>query len=460
MADDAPRFGYVTREDLALFTDLYELTMLQGYRASGHEPRASFSLYFRDLPGDRGYVVATGLEQIAHYLEELAFTEGALEYLADEGFDDDFCDWLADLEFTGDVDAVPEGTPVFPHEPALEITAPITQAQLFETLVINQFCHQSLVATKAARMRDVVDRYGDGQDLVDFGTRRAHGTDAGVKAARACYVGGFAGTSNVAAGRAFDVPVVGTMAHSWVQSFPGERAAFDAFVEVYGEDAILLVDTYDTMAGVERALDAAEEAGVTIRGVRLDSGDLAALSREVADRLPEDVGVYVSSGVDEGFLVEFFDDGGVAAGFGPGTSVVTSEDAPLLDAVYKLVAVERDGAMEPTTKLSEGKLSYPARKDVHRVRDGGEARYDVLGRRGEELPGESLLEPLYRDGDRVRELTDLDGIRERRARAVAALPEDVRAVEEPAAYDVRVSAGLEAVTDELARDLRDADGGR
>ncbi|MEA5389364.1 hypothetical protein VB773_21205 [Haloarculaceae archaeon H-GB2-1] len=202
-------FGHLTPETLPLFTDLYELTMMQGYYRQGHNPRGTFDLFVRDLPSDRGYLLAAGLEQAMHVFETLSFTERTLDYLAEQGFDEDFLSHLADLSFTGDVRAIPEGTPVFAAEPLLEVTAPILQAQLFETLVINQIGYQSLIATKAARMAEMVDRHGEGQSLVDFGSRRAHGTDAGLKAARAAFVGGFDGTSNVAAGRSSTSPSTG-----------------------------------------------------------------------------------------------------------------------------------------------------------------------------------------------------------------------------------------------------------
>ncbi|MFB6171529.1 MAG: nicotinate phosphoribosyltransferase [Haloarculaceae archaeon] len=445
-------FGYVTPATLPLFTDRYELTMMQGYLAADHAPRATFDLYFRDLPVDRGYVVAAGLEQVVHYVETLSFDDDALAFLAELGFGDAFLDYLADFSFTGDLRAVPEGTVVFPDEPLLEVTAPLPEAQLFETLLINQVGFQSLVATKAARMRDVIERRGDDQTLVDFGSRRAHGTDAGTKAARAARVGGFDATSNVAAAQAFDVPAVGTMAHSWVQSFPTERAAFEAFVDVYGEDSVLLVDTYDTVAGTETAMAVAEAAGVDVAGVRLDSGDLVALSRAVAP-LVGDADVFVSSGMDEYAIASFLDDGGVADGFGPGTALVTSEDAPSLDAVYKLAAVERDGALQPSMKLSTGKATYPGRKCVRRVERAGQFHHDVLGRRGEGGAGEPLLVDVFVDGDLVADLPDLPAVRERTLAQLRSLPADVRRIRDPSTYPVRVSDGLRALADDLRADL-------
>ncbi|MGM0397565.1 MAG: nicotinate phosphoribosyltransferase [Halobacteriota archaeon] len=450
-----PTFGHLTDETLGLFTDRYEIRMMEGYLATEHTPEATFSLFFRSLPPDRGYVVAAGLEQVVAYLETLSFEERALSYLADLDVSDDLLAFLDEFSFSGEVRAVPEGTVVFPNEPLLEVTAPIEEAQLFETVVINQIAYQSLIATKAARMRDVVDREGDDQSLVDFGSRRAHGTDAGMKAGRAAYLGGFDGTSNLAAGEAFDVPVYGTMAHSWVQSFPTERDSFEAFVEVVGDDAVLLVDTYDTVNGAKTAVAVADEAGVDLDGVRLDSGDLAHLSKAVDPIVGDDTDVFISSGMDEYAIAEFFEAGGVGDGFGPGTALVTSTDAPKLEGVYKLVAVEEDGEVVPSMKLSTGKVSYPGQKSVRRVGSADGFERDVIAARGEPGPGEEQLVTVFEDGERVYSLPDLDEIRARRAEQVAALPLGVRALRDPAEYPVAVSDGLAETTESLRADLEE-----
>jgi len=454
--DETAGFGYLSPDDISLFTDRYELTMLRGYRDTGHTPQATFSLFYRSLPENRGYVIAAGLEQAIAYLQDLTFGDRQLTHLQEEGFPEEFLEYLADFEFTGNVRAVPEGTAVFPNEPLLEVTAPIDQAQLFETLFLNQVGFQSLIATKAARMRDVVRREGDDQQLVDFGGRRAHGTDAGVKAARAAYIGGVDGTSNEAAGALFDIPIYGTMAHSWIQSFPSERAAFEAFTEVYGEEAVLLIDTYDTVAGAMTARDVSRELDIDVSGVRLDSGDLAALSQEVREILPDEMDVFVSSGVDEYFLQKFFDDDGVADGFGSGTSLTTSKDAPTLNPVYKLVAVEENGEMEPSMKLSKGKASYPGAKSIHRFGDDTYQR-DILARIDEDVGGQELLVEVVTDGKVVYDFPALGEIRERTMLSLNRLPADARAIENPAEYPVDVSDGLtetaERVQSELRRDM-------
>lgn len=442
----AAEFGYVTKDNLALFTDLYELTMLQGYFKEGHNPRATFDLFFRNLPENRGYVIAAGLEQVIHYLQNLEFSEEALDYLSKQGFDDDFLDWLSDFEFTGDVRAVPEGTPVFPNEPVVEVTAPIMQAQLLETLLINQVSFQSLIATKAARMYDLVFKYGDGQNLVDFGSRRAHGTDAGIKAARASYIGGFDGTSNVAAGEIFDIPVFGTMAHSWIQSFETELEAFEAYVDAYSEESILLIDTYDTLNGAKMAQQVADGRGVDIRGVRIDSGNLVELSRQVDERV--DGGVFVSSGLDEYAIKEFLLEDGKAAGFGIGTNLVTSADAPKMEGVYKLVAVEEDSQMRPSMKLSAGKATYPGRKTLRRETDANFIR-DAVGVEGETLDGEELLVDVFSSGELVYDLPTLDEVREHAKNQLLKIPEPVKKLEDPVEYPVTISPELTETTENL-----------
>ncbi|WP_435361650.1 nicotinate phosphoribosyltransferase [Haloarchaeobius sp. DFWS5] len=448
----APRFGYLTPETLPLFTDRYELTMMQGYHAQDHNPETTFSLFFRKLPSNRGYAIAAGLEQVLHYVENLSFGDRALTYLAEAGFDDEFLDVLADFSFSGEIRAVTEGTPVFPNEPLLEVTAPILEAQLLETAIINQVSFQTLVATKARRMHDAVERHGGEQTLVDFGSRRAHGTDAGLKAARAAYIGGFDGTSNEAAGELFGLPVFGTMAHSWVQSFPSERDAFEAFVREYGEDSVLLVDTYDTVEGARCAVDVATELGVDISGVRLDSGDLVTLSKAVKP-IVGDADVFVSSGLDEFEIDSFLAAGGVASGFGPGTALVTSDDQPSLDAVYKLVAVERDGELQPTMKLSSGKVTYPGQKSVRRVATVGKAVEDILGLRDESLPGEELLEVVVADGKRVGPVPPLSDCRARALTALGSFELRYRDLNTPVRYPVTISDGLSERTETLRHSL-------
>ncbi|MFB6203471.1 MAG: nicotinate phosphoribosyltransferase [Candidatus Nanohaloarchaea archaeon] len=439
--------GLMDEEDVPLFTDLYELTMLQGYWESDHEPEAVFDLFFRQLPPHRGYLVLSGVRQAVEYIEDLDFDPETFEYLEKQGFDSEFLGYLEDLEFTGDVRAIKEGTPIFPDEPAVEVKAPITQAQVLETFLINQVSFQTMMATKAARMKEVVERKGSGQSLVDFGSRRAHGLDAGLKAARASYIGGFEGTSNVAAGEKFGIPVFGTMAHSWIESFETEEEAFEAYVDTYGEDSVLLIDTYDTEEGAEKAREVAEERGVDIRGVRIDSGDLPELSQKVSGTAPGEV--FVSSGLDEYRIGDFLDRGGEASGFGVGTKLVTSADAPKIEGVYKLV---KSGG-EPVMKLSSGKQTLPGEKSVRRVRTDSGAVKDLVGLKGELEEGEELLKKFIEDGERVRDLESLEDVRERAERGRKDLPEEVRDVENPASYTVEVSDRLYELREELRSEL-------
>lgn len=445
-------FGHVTPENLALFTDLYELAMMQGYHETGHNPMATFSLFFRELPPHRGYVVAAGLEQVVAYLESLSFGPEEIEFLREQGYRDAVLERLAGFEFTGEVRALPEGTPVFPNEPLLEVTAPIFEAQLFETMLINQIGFQSLIATKAARMRDVIRRKGDGQSLVDFGSRRGHGTDAGVKAARAAYLGGFSGTSNVLSSQLFGLPLFGTMAHSWIQSFASEREAFESFVDVYGADSVLLIDTYDTVAGARLAMEVAEDRGIEIAGVRLDSGDLIELSKEVAP-LVGDADIFISSGMDEYAIAEFLDGGGIGSGFGPGTALVTSADAPKLELVYKLTEVERNDELGPSMKLSEDKVTYPGAKGVSRVEEAGEYQHDVIGLHGEETAGKEQLVTVFEDGRLVYDLPNIETIRDRTRREISRLPPGVRDIRDPVRFEVGISEGLESLTKQVRADL-------
>ena len=331
--------------NFAIFTDLYELTMLQAYVEEGMEEQATFSLFTRRLPERRNYLLACGLDDVLSYLETLRFDEESLKYLASLGrFKNSFLAWLRDFRFTGDVHAIPEGTPVFANEPILEITAPIAEAQLAETFVVNQIHLQTTLASKAAR---VVTAARD-RAVVDFGARRIHGTDAAIKAARAFYIAGVAATSNVLAGKIYGLPVTGTMAHSFVQAWDDEKDAFRSFVRLY-PDTVLLVDTYDTLKGVGRVCELARELGdqFKVRAVRLDSGDLAELARRTRETLDAaglgKVEIFASSGLDEDVIDDLVTRGAPITGFGVGTKMGVSEDAPSLDIAYKLCAYAGQG---------------------------------------------------------------------------------------------------------------------
>lgn len=434
----------------ALFTDLYELTMLQAYHAEGLRETAVFSLFVRRLPPGRNFLLACGLEQVLDYLERLRFEAEDLAWLRSlGGFSDDFLEWLRDFRFTGAVHALPEGTPLFGGEPILEVTAPLPEAQLIETFVMNQVQLQTLLASKAAR----VVAAAAGRPVIDFGARRMHGLDAAVMAARAFHVAGVAATSNVLAGRRFGLPLAGTMAHSYVQAHDSEPAAFRAFARLY-PDSVLLVDSYDTLEGVRRVIALARELGEAfrIRAVRLDSGDLGALARAARALLDaaglQRVEIFASGGLDETRIAALLAAGAPIDGFGVGTAMGVSEDAPGLDIAYKLCEYAGRGRL----KLSPGKPILPGRKQVFRRERDGEAEGDTIARAGERLPGRPLLRPVMRDGRRLAEGREsLEAMRARARAGIAALPARLRALEpaEPA-YPVAVSPALRRHAEEIA----------
>jgi len=431
--------------DLVLATDLYEFTMAAGYLAAGRNDEASFELFVRSLPPDRGFLLACGLEQALYGVLNLGFSDGALQYLRSismlRHLPEDFFSVLRGMRFEGEVWAVPEGTVVFESEPLLRVRAPLPQAQILETYLLAQMNYATLVATKAAR----VVLAAEGRPVVDFGSRRAHGTEAGVLAARAAYVAGCAGTSNVLAGRLFGVPVFGTAAHSWTMAWPSEEEAFARFREVF-PDAVLLVDTYDTLSGTRRAA----ATGPNLRGVRLDSGDLATLSHRVRAILNESgqrgARIFASGDLNEHRIASLLADGADIDAFGVGTHLVTSHDYPSLNAVYKLVEV----AGRPTAKASEGKATFPGPKQVFRRLDRrGRFVGDELGRDGEPQKGHPLLECWVRAGEPVRETPGLEEIRRHATEQLSRLPDGVKRLRDPQRYPVEPSSALRKLQREV-----------
>jgi nicotinate phosphoribosyltransferase len=423
--------------------------MAESYVAEGiAEREATFSLFFRTLPPGWGYALAGGLEGALRYLEDLRFTEEDLGYLRETGlFTSALLDRLRSFRFSGTVRGMPEGTAVFPAEPLVEVTAPLIEAQVVETMLLNEVNLQTLVASKAARSVDVAGA----RMLVDFALRRTHGGEAGLAVARASYLAGFDATSNVLAGRLFGIPVAGTMAHSYVESFDDELEAFRAFARSYPNGTILLVDTYDTLEGVRRAAVVARELaadGHRLRGVRLDSGDVAELSRGARAILDgagfHDAIVFASGGLDERGIAALLEAGAPIGGFGVGTKMGVSADAPFLDVAYKLVEV----GGRPTLKLSTGKESLPGRKQVWRVYRDGRAGHDVLGLYGRDGEGEPLLREVMRDG-RATWSEPLHALRERARRERESLPGAARALD-AGVYEVRVDRALEALRERLA----------
>ncbi|MGE5853620.1 MAG: nicotinate phosphoribosyltransferase, partial [Deltaproteobacteria bacterium] len=431
------------RNNLTLLTDLYQLTMAQSYFAEKRFAEATFSVFVRSYPPDRGYFVCAGLDDVLDFLEDFAFDANAIEYLAAQKlFSEKFLRYLSELRFTGDVWAIPEGRIVFKEEPLLELSAPIIQAQIVETLIINQLHLQTMIATKAARC---VHASG-GRPLVDFALRRTHGTDAGMKVARASYLAGFVGTSNVMAGKAYGIPIVGTMAHSFISSFEHEIDAFRAYVRSFPHNAILLIDTYDTLQGARNAVQIAKEMatrGETLIGVRLDSGDLADLARQVRkifdDANLPGIKIIGSGGLDEYDLAELAAADVPFDSYGIGTRMGTSADAPWMDMAYKLVEYNR----APVLKLSTGKASSPGRKQIFRTRnERGNFARDTIGLRGEQIGGETLLEEAMHEGRKTAQSLSLSEGRKRFVADFAALPDDLKALCNPPHYQVDTSQKL------------------
>jgi len=436
----------------ALLTDLYELTMAAAYDAAGlAEKPATFSLFVRQLPPTRGYLVASGLDGVLAHLEALRFGDEDLAFLDGLGiFGPELLERLAGLRFTGSVRAMPEGTIAFAGEPLVEVTAPMVEAQLVETFMLNQVTTETTLASKAARYRHAAR----GRPVVDFAFRRAQGLDAAMKLVRAVALCGLAGTSNVAGARRYGVALSGTMAHSFVQAHDDEVAAFESFADLFGAQAVLLVDTYDTAQGVERAIEVARSAragGVELRGIRLDSGDLAALSRHARRRLDEEgfggMQILASGGLDEHTIETLVErERAPIDGFGVGSDMAVSADAPVLDTVYKLVAF--DG--RPVRKLSPGKETWPGAKQVWRRADRSA---DVLALADERPPvpdGEPLLVEVMAGGARTEAgRATLADAHARFEDQWARLPDPVKRLRDPAPVDMTPSPELERMTRDL-----------
>jgi nicotinate phosphoribosyltransferase len=424
----------------ALSTDLYELTMIGGYYAKGVSGRATFDLFVRQLPPTRNYLVAAGLEQALDFLESLRFTRDEIDYLRTvpalaslprEFFDE----YLTNFRFTGDVAAIEEGTPVFAQEPLMRVTAPLAEAQLVETALISEVMFPTAVASRASRVVEAAA----GRSVMEFGARRAHGIDAGIRAARAAYLAGFDSSSIVEAGKRFGIPLSGTMAHSWVMAFGDEPSAFRAYADLFGERAVFILDTYDALA----AARIIAVSGLRPRAVRLDSGDLVTTSREVRRIFDEygrhDIAIVASGDLDELRIAEIVTSGAPISGFGVGTAVSTSSDAPALSGVYKLAEIERGGEMVAVSKKSPGKRTYPGCKQVWRTFRDGQAVEDVLTLASNEPPANArpLLIDVMRNGITLAR-PSLDQIRQRCRERVAQLPHTVRRVIDGRNYPVQI----------------------
>lgn len=427
-----------------LSTDLYELNMVQAYLDLGETDDATFEFFVRKLPERRGFLMAAGLETALTYLETLRFENDDIAWLKSTGrFRPNLIDYLAGFRFSGDVHAMPEGTVFFPNEPILRVTAPLPQAQLVESLIINIMHFQTLIASKAARMVLAAN----GKALADFGLRSAHGAEAGLLSARASYIAGFGGAANVEAARRFGIPAVGTMAHSFVQVHDDEATAFEHYARARPDGVTLLIDTFDTEAGARKVVALAPKLkrdGIAIRAVRIDSGDLVAMARKVRGILDagglKDTTIVVSGGVDEDFIATAVSAGAPIDAFGVGASLDASSDLPVLECAYKL----QEYRGKPRRKLSEGKVTWPGRKQVWRdTAADGTMRGDVLTIDGDAQPGEPLIAPVMKSGARVGSAPSLADIRAHAAEQLKRLPDRLQRLELNAPYPVAISAALE-----------------
>ena len=435
-----------------LTTDLYELNMVQAYLDRGEDKKAVFEFFVRRLPARRGFMLAAGLEDALAYLENLRFSSAEIDWLkGTKRFRNNLIDYLTGFRFTGDVHAFQEGTICFPNEPLIRITAPLPMAQLVETRLINILHFQTMVASKAARMVLAAP----GKILSDFGLRTAHGAEAGLFSARASYIAGFASAANVLAGERYGIPIVGTMAHSFVQVHDDEMTAFENFARSRPEGVILLIDTYDTEAGARKVVQLAPKLkvdGIAIRGVRIDSGDLAAMAKNVRAILDagglNDVIILVSGGINEDVLQTMMAAKAPIDGCGIGVNLDASIDAPSLDCAYKL----QEYAGRPRRKLSEGKVTWPGSKQVWRsYSPEGRMSGDILSLENDSHAGDPLVVPVMRAGKRVAPAPTLAQIREHTARELARLPEPLRRLEKGDQYPVEISGKLKALAAEMDR---------
>lgn len=460
----------------ALLVDLYELTMAQSYFIYKKNVSATFDLFVRRLPPRRSYLIACGLEDSLHYLAGLRFTDDDIAYLRRlKLFTDDFLAYLRKFRFSGDVYGVPEGAVCFADEPILRITAPVIEAQIVESCLLNTVHVQTMIASKASR----VHAAAQGRPVYDFSLRRTHGSDAAVKAARSSYIAGCSATSNCLAGSRYQIPVAGTMAHSFVMSFQDELDSFLAYAGTFPRHTILLVDTYDTIAGIRNAVITGlylREKGCRLQGIRLDSGDIIALSRRARAELDNaglsGVKIIASGNLDEYKVRAIVRSGAPVDGFGVGTAMGTSDDTPSLDVIYKISEVTgADGKFLPTMKLSANKATYPGRKQVFRIRDrGGKFIKDIVGLEaegrhperaqrvegleGERIPAEALLKKYMESGALVRKLPSTAGIRSYAARQISSFGPGLMSLDRRYPYPVTISKELKKLRAHLLKNRR------
>jgi nicotinate phosphoribosyltransferase len=449
---DANDPGLLSAAETSLLVDRYELTMAASYHRDGRHEPAVFELFVRRIPPHRDWLLVCGLGPAMRMVSEMRFGPDELDYLRSLNYDDEFLAYLEGLRFSGDIEAMPEGTIAFANEPLVRVTAPLIEAQLIETLLLNQINFQTMIATKSARV--VLAANGNGNSVIDFSPRRDHGVDAAMKAARASAIAGVGATSNVAAAMRYGLRPSGTMAHSYVLSFESEEQAFESFMRDNPDNAVLLVDTYDTLEGVRRAIEASRRTGTPLAGIRLDSGDLPELARR-ARALLDEAGfertqVVVSGDLEEHRIAEMCRDGVPVDVWGVGTELGTSRDSPVVDGVYKIVADRSGQVWRGVAKHSAAKETLPGAKQVFRRFRDGAMHEDVLATAEEELDGEPLLVPAMRGGQIVLAET-LEEMRDRTARSLGSLPVALRSRGEKPPYPVRHSDALTAAARDAAR---------
>lgn len=479
------KFDWIDKKNLTMLADYYEFTMANGYLDNDMEDKiAYFDMFFRSIPDDGGFAIMAGVEQLIDYLRTLSFNERDIEYFRGKKiFSEKFLNYLRNFKFTCDVWAIPEGTPIFPREPIVVVRGPVVQAQLVETMILLTINHQSLIATKASR----IVRAADGRDVVEFGSRRAQGYNAAIQGARAAYIGGCVGTANTIVDRDFGIPALGTMAHSWVQMFSTELDAFKAYAKTYPHSCTLLVDTYNTLkTGIPNAIKVFDEdvvpKGFRPKGIRIDSGDFAYLSKEARRMLDEagysDVKIMASSGLDEFIIKDLLTQGAKIDLFGVGERLITAKSQPIFGGVYKLVAVEDNGLMEPKIKISNNveKITTPGFKQVFRFYDNKTniPMADVITHHDEKVPEEGpyeifhplftwkrktlndyyvrpLLVKLFEKGKCVYDTPDVHEVREFCNTEVGNLWDEIKRFERPHEYFVDLSESLWNTKDQLLK---------
>lgn len=479
-------FNWQDKRNLSMLADFYEFTMANGFLENKMEDRiAYFDMFFREIPENGGFAIMAGVEQVIDYLKNLKFSEEDIEYFRSRKiFGEKFLNYLRDFEFTCDVWAIPEGTPIFPQEPIMIVRGPIVQAQLIETMILLTINHQSLIATKANR----IVRAGQGRTIIEFGSRRAHSYDSAILGARAAYIGGCVGTANTLSDRHYSIPALGTMAHSWVQAFPSELEAFRAYARTYPDNCYLLVDTYNTLRdGVPNAIRVFKEEvvprGFRPKGIRIDSGDIAYLSKEARKMLDEagfhDCTIMASSGLDEYLIENLLKQGACIDSFGVGEKLITSSSQPVFGGVYKLVAVEEEGKIIPKIKISSnvGKITTPGFKQVYRLynKTTNKAIADVITEHHEVIDSSKpyeifhplytwkrktltnfyarkLLVPIFRKGKQVYESPSIEEIRNYCKEEIDTLWDEVKRFENPHEYFVDLSQAIWDIKDNLLKE--------